>query len=98
MEAKKTPKADLEGKKTLFLEIGMTFALLVALAAFNWKSYEKQEAVFTQAAVMETPEDVIIQTAENTPPPPPPEPSQPHADLDTRFNAGIPYPNVYPKD
>ena len=45
MEAKKTPKADLEGKKTLFLEIGLTFALLVALAAFNWKSYEKQEAV-----------------------------------------------------
>ena len=74
MEAKKTPKADLEGKKTLFLEIGLTFALLVALAAFNWKSYEKQEAVFTQTAVMETPEDVIIQTAENTPPPPPPEP------------------------
>ena len=74
MEAKKTPKADLESKKTLFLEIGLTFALAVALVAFNWKSYEKKESTFTQTAVMEIPEEQIIQTQENTPPPPPPEP------------------------
>ena len=74
MEAKKSPKADLESKKTLFLEIGLTFALAVALVAFNWKSYEKKESTFTQTAVMEIPEEQIIQTQENTPPPPPPEP------------------------
>ena len=71
MEAKKTPKADLESKKTLFIEIGLTFALAVALLAFNWKSYEKKESSFTQGAVMEIPEETIIQTQENTPPPPP---------------------------
>ena len=74
MEAKKSPKADLESKKTLFLEIGLTFALAVALLAFNWKSYEKKEATFAQGVVMEIPEETIIQTQENTPPPPPPEP------------------------
>lgn len=71
MEAKKSPKADLESRKTLFLEIGLTFALAVALVAFNWKSYEKKESTFTQAVVMEIPEETIIQTQENTPPPPP---------------------------
>ena len=74
MELKKSPKADLESKKTLFLEIGLVFALAVALLAFNWKSYEKKETTFAQAAVMEVPEEQIIQTQENTPPPPPPEP------------------------
>ena len=29
MELKKSPKADLESKKTLFLEIGLVFALAV---------------------------------------------------------------------
>ena len=74
MELKKSPKADLESKKTLFLEIGLVFALAVALLAFNWKSYETKETTFAQAAVMEVPEEQIIQTQENTPPPPPPEP------------------------
>jgi protein TonB len=74
MEAKKTPKADLESKKTLFIEIGFTFALAVALVAFNWKSYEEKESTFTQGPAMDIPDEVIIQTATETPPPPPPEP------------------------
>lgn len=74
MEAKKTPKADLESKKTLFLEIGLVFALAVALVAFNWKNYEVKEVTFAQGTVIEVPEEQIIQTQENTPPPPPPEP------------------------
>ena len=67
-------KADLESKKTPFLEVGLVFALVVALLAFNWKSYEKKESTFAQGPVVEIPEETIIQTQENTPPPPPPEP------------------------
>lgn len=73
MEAKKTPKADLENKKGLFLEIGMVGILLVALVAFNIKSYDKEVAEFSQRTVMDEIEEAVIQTAEDTPPPPPPE-------------------------
>ena len=38
MEIKKSPKADLEGKKGVFFEIGLTLALAVLLFAFEWKS------------------------------------------------------------
>jgi protein TonB len=41
MELKKTPKADLQNKKTLFFEIGLGLSLLVVLVAFNWTSKEK---------------------------------------------------------
>lgn len=73
MEAKKTPKADLENKKGLFLEIGMVGILLVALVAFNIKSYDKEVAEFSQRTVMDEIEEAVIQTAEDTPPPPPPD-------------------------
>ena len=42
MEAKKSPKADLENKKRIFLQIGLAIALLGVLAAFEWKTYERQ--------------------------------------------------------
>ncbi len=75
MEAKKTPKADLENKKGLFVEIGLTFALVVMLWAFNVKSYDKKETTQLSGSMIDVPEDIIIQTQENTPPPPPePEP------------------------
>ena len=45
MELKKTPKADLQNKKNLFLEIGLSLALLAVFVAFNWKSSEKPEAM-----------------------------------------------------
>ena len=35
MEIKKSPKADLEGKKGVFFEIGLTLALAVLLFAFE---------------------------------------------------------------
>ena len=42
MEIKKSPKADLEGKKGVFFEIGLTLALAVLLFAFEWKSSTEQ--------------------------------------------------------
>jgi len=38
MELKKTPKADLENKKSVFFEIGLVITLLIVLAAFEWTS------------------------------------------------------------
>ena len=73
MEAKKTPKADLEKRRGLYLEIGLVVILALALVAFNIKSYDKEvKEVSTRTADVEIDAD-IIQTSEDTPPPPPPE-------------------------
>ena len=73
MEAKKTPRADLENRRGLFLEIGLAVILAAALVAFNIKSYDKEvKEVNTRTADVEIDAD-IIQTSEDTPPPPPPE-------------------------
>lgn len=73
MELKKSPKADLEDKKGLFLEVGLVVALVLALVAFNIKSYDVEAVEITQRIAVNEIEDVIIQTAEDTPPPPEPE-------------------------
>ena len=41
MEAKKTSKADLENKKSIFFQIGLILALVIVLVAFEYKSYDK---------------------------------------------------------
>ncbi len=43
MEEKKSPKANLENKKLMFIQIGMIISLLVAWLAFEHKSYDKRE-------------------------------------------------------
>ena len=73
MEAKKSPKADLEKKKGLYLEIGLVIALAACLVAFNIKSYDMEEVVVSQRTAMDEIEDVVLQTTDDTPPPPPPE-------------------------
>jgi len=76
MEIKKTPRADLENKKSLFFEIGLIIALLVVFAAFEYKSYDKQTIDLTQRAVDEIPEEIIPITEQKVKPPPPPPPKQ----------------------
>jgi len=55
MELKKSPKADLENKKSIFFEIGLAAALLVVLVAFEWTSTESVnvEQLQTQEVKME---------------------------------------------
>ena len=43
MEEKKSPKANLENKKLMFIQIGMIISLLIAWAAFEYKSYDKRQ-------------------------------------------------------
>lgn len=73
MELKKSPKADLENRKGLYLEIGLVVILLLSLVAFNIKSYDMEEVEVSQRTAVDEIEDVVIQTAEDTPPPPEPE-------------------------
>ena len=75
MEAKKSPKADLESKKGIFVQVGLVVVLLIVLAAFNWKSYDRDEFEDRKRDAEEVLEETVIQTQEmNEPPPPPPEP------------------------
>ncbi len=76
MEAKKTPKADLENKKTLFFEIGLILALVVVLAAFEYKSYDKITIDLTQRVADDVTEEIIPITEQKIKPPPPPPPKQ----------------------
>ena len=74
MEAKKSPKADLENKKTLFIQIGLVIALVLCLLAFNWTTGQKNDSVFegmTEQAI----EEEQIPVTEELPPEqaPPPE-------------------------
>lgn len=76
MEAKKSPKADLENKKRIFLQIGLAIALLGVLVAFEWKTYERQvyDLGSLEMDFIEE-EDIPITRQETPPPPPPPEAS-----------------------
>jgi protein TonB len=76
MEIKKTPKADLENKKTVFFEIGLIVSLLVVFAAFEYKSYDKLTIDLTQVVVEDIPEEIIPITEQKVKPPPPPPPKQ----------------------
>lgn len=77
MEAKKTPKADLENKKRIFLQIGMIVALVFVWMAFEYKQYERQVVDLGQLDIeIIEEEDIPITRQETPPPPPPPEASQ----------------------
>lgn len=73
MEAKKTPKADLEKRKIVYWEIGMVAILAVALVAFNWRNYDKEVKEVTLRTVESEVEEVVVNTQEQETPPPPPE-------------------------
>ena len=70
MEVKKSPKASLENKRLLFVEIGFVLALLVTLLAFEWSSKEKADASLF-AENTEIIEEEMIPITQETPPPPP---------------------------
>jgi protein TonB len=75
MEIKKTPKADLENKKTLFTEIGLAIALGLCLAAFEYSTQEVKidlEAMPEEVVVEEEQAPVTRQEEVKPPPPPPP--------------------------
>lgn len=76
MEEKKSKKADLETKKTLFLELGLVFTLAFVLVAFNYKAYDRSDKTDIEVRVDNTPEDIVPITKQEVKPPPPPPPRQ----------------------
>ena len=72
MQIKKSPKADLNNKKGLFLEIGLIFALLLTIAAFAYTQKERNvEIIETNMEIVE--EEITDITTQDQKPPEPPK-------------------------
>jgi len=76
MEVKKSPKADLENKRSLFLEIGLAITLALVLLAFEWKVDSAESNALVEEEVIPDEEEIIpVTTQELKAPPPPPPPA-----------------------
>ncbi len=81
MEVKKSQKADLEDKKGVFFEVGLTLALAILLFAFEWKSSSEEVSQFQTVAEEQIEEEIIPITQQMLKPPPPPPPAPRLTDL-----------------
>jgi protein TonB len=78
MEVKKTPKADLEKLKLIFIEVGLVLSLGIVLFAFEWTSSGEinTDLALIQDVKMEEEMMDVTRQEEVKPPPPPPAPIQ----------------------
>lgn len=75
MELKKNPEADLEKKRNLFFQIGLTITLALILFAFELKIMPSDEKTFQAENTGKIEEEIVPITKQEelkTPPPPPP--------------------------
>lgn len=72
MEIKKSVKADLERKKSIYFQVGLIMALSLSLFAFEYKSYDKVEEEATAVTQSEVIEEVVMQTKQEVKPETPP--------------------------
>jgi periplasmic protein TonB len=73
MELKKNPAADLEKKKSLFVQIGLVVSLGLVLLALEWRSYEGSGTDLGTLVIDLSEEEIMpITQPDLTPPPPPP--------------------------
>ena len=76
MEVKKSPKADLEGKRNIFVQLGLVISLGIILLAFEWTTKVTKVSAFDEMEAFEVEEEIIPitreeQVVETTPPPAP---------------------------
>ncbi|GET30678.1 energy transducer TonB [Prolixibacter sp. SD074] len=77
MEPKKSPKADLENKRGIFVQLGLVVSLGLVLLAFNWNSQIKEATNLGQVQAQDVEDEMIpITRPEEVKPPPPPPPPQ----------------------
>jgi periplasmic protein TonB len=76
MDTKKSPKADLENKRVLFIQIGLVLTLAIVLFAFEWKTYDRVLVDLGEREVIDIPEEMVEITRQEQPPPPPAPPPQ----------------------
>lgn len=75
MELKKTPKADLENKRNIFVQLGLVISLGIVLTAFNINDKVKSASSLGDLVEQEIEDEVIpITRQEEVKPPPPPPP------------------------
>jgi protein TonB len=76
MELKKTPKADLENKRNIFIQLGLVISLGIVLTAFNINDTVRSASGLGELAEEEIEDEVIPITRQEQikPPPPPPPP------------------------
>lgn len=72
MKAKKNPKKDLNKNSGLYFAIGLMLALCLTFIAFEWKTYDSDEYIYTS---MHTPDNSLLEDLPplivfKTPPPP----------------------------
>ncbi len=78
MELKKSEKANLENKKSLFLQIGLVTVLALLLIAFEWTSSDVMTGSLGELGDVVVEEEIIpITRPEEVKPPPPPPPQVP---------------------
>ncbi|WP_106829763.1 energy transducer TonB [Parabacteroides pacaensis] len=75
MEIKKSPKADLENRKTLSLLMGYVVALAILFVAFEWSTRDIQVAKDEGVGDIIAEEEIEITRPEDVPPPLPPPPT-----------------------
>ncbi|WP_439185578.1 TonB family protein [Carboxylicivirga taeanensis] len=76
MEVKKSKKADLERKRSLFFQIGLIVTLAAILVAFEWSTVDPNTNILAwhDEEVIEEEAPPITRHEEIKPPPPPPPP------------------------
>lgn len=75
MEIKKSPKADLENKRSMYVLIGLVMALSFLYICFEWTQTEMKKIEVDEEFLNMGEEEMVIATVqEQTPPPPPPPP------------------------
>ena len=79
MEVKKSPKADLEGKKSTWLLIGYVLILAFMFVAFEWSERDKQ-VLMAQGPVEVTIEEEMVPITQQEQPQTPPPPQAPSAE------------------
>ncbi len=79
MEVKKSPKADLEGKKSTWLLIGYVLILAFMFVAFEWSERDKQ-VLIAQGPVQVTFEEDMVPITQQEQPQTPPPPQAPSAE------------------
>jgi protein TonB len=76
METKKSPKASLENKRVIFMELGLILSLLAVFGAFSYSTAVRQtSALLDTAQVIEVEE--MVPVTQETPPEPPQVPTLP---------------------
>ena len=80
MEIKKSPKADLEGKRSTWLLIGYIFILAITFIAFEWSERDMKVDLNAAVADIDFEEEVIPITEQEQPKQAPPPPEAPKAE------------------